>query len=140
MDSALAPQLSQEFEAAFSKILPDLAQVLQSHKVSQTLELTLTSDWFDMEMAARACCFIAGVLYCPCRRLTTESKDGIEVDEETAGKLSKDIEAKLSAASDQLGPILKQATEKFEIQVGINPDNLKGQLSCKFVDGVLICS
>jgi hypothetical protein len=140
MDSALAPQLSQEFEAAFSKILPDLAQVLQSHKVSQTLELTLTSDWFDMEMAARGCCFINGVLKCPCRGQVAEDKATLGLDEETAGQLRKDVESKLYAASDQLGPILKQATEKFEIQVGINPDNLKGQLSCKFVDGVLICS
>jgi hypothetical protein len=141
MDSALASQLSSEFEAAFSKILPELAQVLQSYKISQTLEVFLESDFLDVAMAARSCCLIKGILYCPCRLLTAESnKDSLGLDEEKAGQLSSDVESKLRTVFPQLSPVVKQVKESFEIQLGINPDSVNGHLSCKFIDGVLVCS
>lgn len=141
MDSALASQLSSEFEAAFSKILPELAQLLQKNDISQTLELSLESDFLDVAMVAQFCCFINGKMRCPCPvGQTTASKDALELDGEKAGQLCRDVEVQLHSISSQLSPVVKQVKESFEIQLGINPDSVNGHLSCKFVDGVLVCS
>jgi hypothetical protein len=141
MDSALEKQLSSEFEAAFSKILPELAQLLQKNDISQTLELSLGSDLFNTAMAARSCCFINGKMKCPCSNCqAVTSKDALGLDGEKAGQLCRDVEAQLQSTSPQLSPSLQQAKESFDIQLKIDPASENSQVSCEFVNGVLVCS
>jgi hypothetical protein len=141
MDSALEKQLSSEFEAAFSKILPELAQLLQKNDLSQTLELSLGSDLFNTAMAAQGCCFINGALKCPCSNCqAATSKDALGLDAEKAGQLSRDVEAQLHSISSQLSPSLQQAKESFDIQFKVEPASENSQVSCAFVNGVLVCS
>jgi hypothetical protein len=141
MDSALEKQLSSEFEAAFSKILPELAQLLQKNDISQTLELSLGSDLFNTAMAVQGCCFVGGRMICPCSNCqAATSKDALGLDTEKAAQLCRDVEAQLHSTSSQLSPGLQQAKESFDIQLKIEPANENSQLSCKFVNGVLVCS
>ncbi len=141
MDSALANQLSSEFEAAFSKILPELAQLLQKNELSQALELSLGSDLFNTAMAAQGCCLINGMLKCPCSNCqAATSKDALGLDAEKAGQLCRDVEAQLHSISSQLSPGLQQAKESFDIQFKVDPASEKSQVSCEFVNGVLVCS
>jgi hypothetical protein len=75
-----ANQLSREFESASSKILlPDLAQLHHSNKIAQPLNLslgnyktaqasTLSLKSSLFEPPTEGCCFVGGLLYCPCRR------------------------------------------------------------------------
>jgi hypothetical protein len=141
MDSALEKQLSSEFEAAFSKILPDLAQLLQKNDISQTFELSLGSDLFNTAMAAANCCFINGKMRCPCSNCQAATiKDTLGIDTEKAGQLCRDVEAQLKSTSSQLSPGLQQAKESFDIQFKVEPASEPSQVSCEFVNGVLVCS
>jgi hypothetical protein len=141
MDSALAKQLSSEFEASFSKIMPELVQTLRNYEISKPLEVTLGADFFDTAMAARNCCFIAGKFRCPCSASAAEAKQStLELAEEKAEQLCRDIEAMLRTALPQLSPVVKQAKENFEAQIMIDPVSEKGQISCQIVNDVLVCS
>lgn len=141
MDSSLANQLSSEFEAAFSKILPELAKLLQKNGISQTLELSLGSDLFTMATMAMVCCLVGGRLKCPCTGCqAATSKDTLGLDTEKAAQLCRDAEAQLHSISSQLSSGLQQAKESFDIQIKIDPASEKSQVSCEFVDGVLVCS
>jgi hypothetical protein len=140
MDSALEKQLSSEFEAAFSKILPELAQLLQKNGISQTLDVSLGSDLFNTAMAARGCCLVNGWLKCPCTGCqAATSKDTLGLDAEKAAQLCRDMETQLHSISSQLSSGLQQAKESFDIQLKIDPASEKSQVSCEFVNGVLVC-
>ncbi|NJM46622.1 MAG: hypothetical protein HC860_10970 [Alkalinema sp. RU_4_3] len=140
MDSALANQLSSEFEAAFSKILPELAQLLRKNGISETLEVSLGSDMFNTAIAARGCCLINGMLKCPCSNCqAATSKDTLGLDAESAAQLCRDVAAQLHSISSQLSSGLQQAKESFDIQLKLDPASEKSQISCEFVNGVLVC-
>lgn len=141
MDSALANQLSSEFEAAFSKISPELAKLLQKNGISQTFELSLGSGLFTMATMAGVCCLINGKLRCPCFNCPgATSKDTLGLDDEKTAQLCRDAEAQLQSISSQLSPGLQQVKESFDIQIKLDPASEKSQISCEFVNGVLVCS
>ena len=140
MDANTTTQLSNEFESALSEILPDLYQLLQSYQISTTLEIVLF-DLCDLadESHLRGISCVCGKQYQnPCK---CTDPPGLEMDLETAQQFCTDIDSTLSMILPRLGQSAQQVDESFEVHFLIDsaPAN-SSQLSCRFVDGVLLCS
>ena len=148
MDSVKAQQLSSEFESALSKVLPDLAQLLQKNQVSKTLEIDLGSDFLNVANTATCtCCYIKGVLKCgsmyspPAPMSAGEDTLGMTPDQSLM--FCKDVELKLSTVLPALSQFVKPVNEFFEIHFLIDPATVNpGQsVVCQWgSDSILQCS
>jgi hypothetical protein len=129
-----ATQLSNEFQSALSKILPDLYQLLQKYQVTETLEIELESDFFNIGNAAiYTCCLVDGKLRCgSAYQAPGVHEPALGLDKETAEKFCQEISLKLRAVL----PSIKQANAGFGMQLSIDPATANDEQSvvCKWDD------
>ncbi len=140
MDSDTADQLSNKFESALSEILPDLTQLLQQYQVSEvlTIELKILMGCHPTPNGGHVCNWQPVIE--PTPEVPGFGEIG-EPDPETAQQFWIDIASKMFATMTLLSQSIQQAKEKFKAHIIIDPaamDNIR--LSCKFVDGVLLCT
>jgi hypothetical protein len=121
MDSqnATATSVVSEFESGFSKILPDLAKLLQKYQISKTLQI----DVGGTSLAGCTCCLINGAMKCGSfyGRPGMAPEDTLGLTFEKAEQFCKDVEAKLSEVFSSLSEATKQTNETFKLYMFINP-------------------
>jgi hypothetical protein len=134
MDTENATQLSNEFQSALSEILPDLHQLLQEYKISETLKIDLESGFFNIGNAAVCtCCLVNGGLRCGSAYQAPGVHElALGLDNETAESFCQDISLKLRAVV----PSIKQADMGFGVHLSIDPFTVNNEQSvvCKWGD------
>lgn len=151
MNSDTVNQVSYEFESALSDILPDLYQLLQHYQVSSPLEIVLNN--LDPELGILCCVRCNGLRYCgnppllppwcpPASCLNLTDIDDIPGSEpEETQQFSTDLASILSTVLPRLSESIQQMDERFEVRFCIDPAIANSShVSCRFVDGILLCS
>ncbi|AFZ01065.1 hypothetical protein [Calothrix sp. PCC 6303] len=120
--NATATSVISEFESGFSKILPDLAKLLQRYNVSTsiTLEIEVESP-FSSATFGCTCCFVNGVMKCGTGYRISLPEGGVGLDVEKAEQLCKDVQSELSKVLRNLSEAAKQTNGTFKLQIFINP-------------------
>jgi hypothetical protein len=150
MNSVMTSQISNEIESALSEVLPDLVQVLKNYGVSEAVEIRLRglAHFSTLDPGGRCTVVCSGSpLVChvvcfwdPENPFTNSNiENTIVPNPEETEQFCADIESKLPMAAIKQSVL--QSEEVPEIYINIDPaplDNVR--LSCKFVDGVIICS
>ena len=148
MDTNTATQLSNEFESALSKTLPDLYELLQLHQVSETIHIVLDSlnpDSLPIFQCIR-CTYPNNCVTHPCGSnptcaptcdpLGTDGISGSELSPDKVQQFCTDLASTLSTIFPRLSESVRQTDESFKAHILIEP----AAVSCKLVDGVLLCS
>jgi hypothetical protein len=143
MDTANATELSDEFQSAFSGILPDLYQLLQIYHVSSSLEIHL-SNLVDYSTSSTGSCFCNGVIQRPCKcdGITTIPPE-LGLDDDKAQRLLTELDSQLSTILPGLSQSAQQMDESFEIHFLIDPAaaNSGQPVVCQWTcDNILKCS
>jgi hypothetical protein len=140
MNSDTAIKLSDDTESALSNAHYDLTQLLKQYEISEIFKI----DLFDLDgspIDPRRSCVCNGTYQNPCMCQHSElSLRGLGPDKTL--QLCTDISLKLSMIFASISQSFQQAEEKFNVCISINPDteNNSNIMSCKFVEGVLLCT
>jgi hypothetical protein len=124
MDSQNATETSvvSEFESGFSKILPDLAKLLQKYNVSTSITLQIeVKSAFSPAASGCTCCFINGVMKCGTGYRISLPQGGVGLDAGEAEQLCKDVQSELSKVLRNLSEAAKNTNGTFKVQIFINP-------------------
>lgn len=148
MDSEMTSQISNEIESFLSDALPSLVQVLKHYGVSEAVEIRLRGlEHFSTLHSGERCRWVCNSSGCnleclwnPDGAFTDSSIENTLIpDPEESQQFCADIESKLPMAA--IKQSVQQAEEVPEIYININPNLVNNvHVSCKFVDGVIICS
>jgi hypothetical protein len=150
MNSEMTSQVSNEIESALSEVLPDLVQVLKHYGVSESVEIRLRGlkHFSTLDSGERCTVVCSGsplvchvvCIWDPENPFTNSNiENTIVPNPEETQQFCADIESKLPMVAIRQSVL--QTEEVPEIYINIDPalvDNVR--LSCKFVDGVIICS
>lgn len=149
MNSDNANQLSDEFEAALSEILPDLVQLLQRYQVSSTLEIDLEPQFLNTgTMTSCTCCWVDRTRYrCGLPGYNKIQQGALGLDPAKAEQLSKDIQSKLSTVVQGLSSSVEPTNNSFAVHFVVNPaiTNSEQSVICQWDNnssqgGILQCS
>jgi hypothetical protein len=148
MNSEMTSQVSNEIESALSDILPDLVQVLKHYGVSEAVEIRLCGlEHFSTFHSGERCHWVCNNGVCnlecvwnPDGTFTNSSGENTLIsNSEESQQFCADIESKLPMAA--VTQSVQQVAVVPEIYININPSLVNNvHVSCKFVDGVIICS
>ena len=122
MDINTATQLSNEFESALAKTLPDLKQVLQQYNVSEALTIRLKRVF--------QCTYNNGIVECARQTImepvpeVPSYGDSPSLDSEAAQQFWTNIASKLSEVIALLSESVKPTDESLEVHLCIDPAKL----------------
>jgi hypothetical protein len=144
MNSEIANQVSHEIKSALFEIQPDLYQLLQFHQISSTLEIHLLdvhAQVLDVHAQAVGSCWCRGVLQRPCQCAGGPDPEVLGLNPVKTQQLCTDVDSKLSLVLPRLSQFAQQMDESFEVHILIDPVTVSNShISCRFVDGVLLCT